>query len=254
MQTIDLRGANASQSASWLVFRTVLLCVVLCWLALVVARFGMSLWLADRVSDAQAWRFVLREGFRFDGVLLGLLWFVPVALLPWFAWGQRSWAAAVQVFTAYGAAVFTLIIFMEISTPSFIHQYDTRPNYLFVEYLKHWREVGSTLLKEYPMQLVTGAIAVPLCLKVFWRLTASVRVITPSRRLPVWMMLVLSLTLFTLFVLAGRGATGRRPANPAMVAVTKDHWSMKFRSARPIPCSTQFVKLVTTKTAAQPMA
>jgi phosphoglycerol transferase MdoB-like AlkP superfamily enzyme len=45
----------------------------------------------------------------------------------------------------------------------------------------------------------------------------------PAKRLPVWAMVVLSLLLFVIFAVAGRGATGRRPANPAMVSVTKDH-------------------------------
>ncbi len=223
MQTIDLPRIETSKPAYWLVIRSVLLCVGLCWLALLLARAGMSGLFAQRIHDAQAWRFVLMWGFRFDGVILGLLWFAPVALLPWFAWGQRSWAIGTRVFSAYGAAVFTFIVFMEISTPSFIHQYDSRPNFLFVEYLKHWQEVGTILIKEYPLQLILGAIAVPICVKGFLRLTASVRTAMPVKRLPVWAMVVLSLLLFAIFAVAGRGATGRRPANPAMVAVTKDH-------------------------------
>ncbi len=223
MQSIDLQGREISTSAYWLVIRSVALCVGLCWLALLLARIGMGGLFAGRIDDAQAWRFVLTEGLRFDGVILGLLWFAPAALLPWFAWGQRSWAIGTRALSIYGAAVFTFIVFMEISTPSFIHQYDSRPNFLFVEYLKHWQEVGTMLIKEYPLQLVLGAIAVPICAKVFWRFTASVRFVMPAQRLPIWAMAVISLLLLAIFAVAGRGAIGRRPANPAMVAMTKDH-------------------------------
>ena len=45
---------------------------------------------------------------------------------------------------------------MEASTPSFIMQYDLRPNRLFVEYLRYPREVLATLWNGFRVPLLVG--------------------------------------------------------------------------------------------------
>ena len=52
---------------------------------------------------------------------------------------------------------------MELATPNFINQYDTRPNRLFLDYLIYPKEVMGTLLKSYlPSIIVTGIVVTVL--------------------------------------------------------------------------------------------
>ena len=52
---------------------------------------------------------------------------------------------------------------MELATPGFIPEFDTRPNRLFFEYLRYPREVFGTLLTAQPMYL----LGVTTVLRVF---------------------------------------------------------------------------------------
>ena len=53
---------------------------------------------------------------------------------------------------------------MELSTLDFIHEYDTRPNSLFLDYLIYPKEVIGTLLKSYLPSLIISTILLGLCI------------------------------------------------------------------------------------------
>jgi hypothetical protein len=108
------------------VWRPVLITLV----ALTLSRLAHSIWLSSRVSEAQAWTHVFVQGLRFDAVLLGLVWVIPAALTPWMALNQRLFHRWAQALRVYALAWFVAIMFMEMATPSFMHQYDARPNYM----------------------------------------------------------------------------------------------------------------------------
>ncbi len=188
--------------------------------ALWLSRLGLSWWQAERISQAQAWSHVGWEGLRFDMVLLGMVWAFPAALTPWMAMTrttQRAWSVLLRV---YGGIALLLVAFMELSTPAFIAQYDSRPNYLFVEYLGYAKEVGGTLVKDYWPHLLVAVLLLPALGWAYARLTRPLRAPTPLR---IWHALPLSVLLFAVLALCARGALGHRPANPASVAVTTDH-------------------------------
>lgn len=190
--------------------------LTLLWLS----RLGLSWWQADRIAQAQAWSHVGWEGLRFDAVLLGMVWAFPAALTPWMAMTratQRGWSTFLR---CYGGIALLLVAFMELSTPAFIAQYDSRPNYLFVEYLGYAKEVGGTLLKDHWSHLLATALLLPAIGWAYARLTRTARAPATLR---VWQALPLSVLLFAVLALSARGALGHRPANPASVAVTTDH-------------------------------
>ncbi|WP_066273597.1 sulfatase-like hydrolase/transferase [Hydrogenophaga palleronii] len=191
--------------------------LVLLWLS----RLGLALWQHERISQAQAWPLLWQQGLRFDAVLIGLVWAAPAALTPWMAMArptQRAWSAALRW---YGGLALLLLAFMELSTPAFIAQYDSRPNYLFVEYLGYAKEVGGTLLKDYWAHLLAAAVALPAMAWAYVR--ASRPATRPATPLCVWQAVPLSMLLFALLALCARGALGHRPVNPATAAITADH-------------------------------
>ena len=196
------------------------------WGVLWLSRLCLAVWQWDRLAQTDAWLALMLEALRFDAVLLGMVWLLPATLTPW-SWVHprffQGWSYVLKLWVTF---VFVLVLFMEMATPAFVAQYDARPNFLFVEYLHNVQEVGQTLLKAYPWHLLLTVVIMPLLVWVFWR---SLRAGTQfnalqTRRPSLWWILPTSLVLFLVTVLMARGALGHRPANPAMAAVTADHW------------------------------
>ena len=198
-----------------------LLLPMACALAVLwLSRLGLALWQAERLSQQQAWGSLFWQGLRFDGVLLGMAWVLPAALTPWMALHPRIWRAWVGFLRLYGGAALLLIAFMELATPAFVAQYDSRPNHLFVEYLGYAKEVGGTLLKDHAAHLLAAALLLPATAWAWARLSRPVE--APARP-RAWQALLLSALLLVSLALAGRGALGHRAANPASAALSSDH-------------------------------
>lgn len=190
------------------------------WAVLLVGRAGLALWLHERMGAQAAWGALGLESLRFDGVLLGLIWCAPAALLPWLLTFRGGIQWATKATRLYALLWFLFVFFMECATPAFVMEYDSRPNYLFVEYLRHVREVAPTVVLQYPWATGLAAIALPLGGWAFWRWA---RPIPPRARITWPAALGWSVLLFGLFVLMARGALGHRPANPALAAITQDN-------------------------------
>jgi len=193
--------------------------VLAVWLVLLCSRLGLMAWQAGRIGHQDAWGPLLLEGLRFDGVLLGFMFVLPALLLPWLATRPRGLAWGWRALRIYGLVVFMLVAFLELATPSFMAEYDVRPNYVFVEYLKHVQEVGGTLLKQYPGQLLLAAVLLPLLAWVYLRWT---RMPATSRPLSWPVALLSSLCLVSVFGVMARGSLSQRPSNPALTAITQD--------------------------------
>lgn len=190
------------------------------WGALVLSRSLLALWLHERWAAQGAWSELLLESLRFDGVLLGLIWLAPAALLPWLLTWRAGIPWAARGTRLYALAWFLFIVFMECATPAFVMEYDSRPNYLFVEYLRHWQEVAPTVVLQYPWATALASVILPLAGWAFW---SWARPLPPSTRIAWPAALGWSVVLFCAFALMGRGALGHRPANPALAAITQDN-------------------------------
>lgn len=188
---------------------------------LTLSRIGFFAWQFERVEGTGQYGFIFAQGLRFDLVLLALIMIIPATLTPLFCTNLKLFKQWRRFLLGYMTLWFIFIAFMELSTPSFINQYDSRPNYIFVEYLKHYKEVGETLLAEYPLQLLLAAIIVPLASWGFIRATRRLLVLEkPIHWLPAVLLVPL---LFISFVAAGRSTLDHRAVNPATVALTPDH-------------------------------
>jgi len=184
-----------------------------------LSRIGLMLWQADRVAATGMWGNMLIQGVRVDIILLGLVVILPLLILPLFmafnAWTQWKYFMFVWVILAV-----TLLVFMEAATPGFIGEYDTRPNRLFVEYLKYPSEVVSMLWGGFRIHVFAGLGALAITL---WAMAKFMRPwLEQANQLPaLWFWLAWPLVVL-LVVFAVRSSTGHRPANPAMFALTND--------------------------------
>jgi len=186
-----------------------------------LSRLGFFTWQFERVQEAGQYSFIFVQGLRFDLVSLAMAMILPASLTPLFATHLGAFNVWRKFLLVYMTVWFVFFAFMELSTPSFINQYDSRPNYIFVEYLKHYQEVSETLLAEYPLQLLLAVIVVPLASRLFYKLSQRLLVLQqPVKVVPALLLVPILLLSFTM---AGRSTLDHRAVNPSTVALTSDH-------------------------------
>ncbi len=185
-----------------------------------LARLGFIAWKWDRVAAVEGLWTVLGYGFRMDILLLSIAVALPTfvsLLLPSGDKIRRIWHRVLPVWlTGYA----TIIVFMEAATPSFVDQYDARPNRLFFEYLDHPQEVFSTLWAAYKVPLILAVVLIVLTIWGVWKLSQRLASVSQPwgvvRRL-----VVLPLVLLLLFA-GARSSFGHRPANLSTTAFCND--------------------------------
>ena len=112
------------------------------------------------------------------------------------------------------------LLYMELATPSFINEYNLRPNRLFIEYLIYPREVFGMLIKSHGPQLVVGMLICGAAALWLWRQTGDwLAQVSPLR----WQWRPVAVVLLALvMLLGGRSSLGHRPLNPAAVYFSTD--------------------------------
>lgn len=184
-------------------------------LLLLASRLCLCAWQHQRVrATAGLWP-ILLGGLRIDASFLAMVAGFPLLLAPWI--GMYGWA---QVITEYWFGAWWLIlVLLEVSTPQFIVEYDSRPNRLFVAYLTSPREVGTMLWRGYKPMLVVGVLiwAVLGWLGITWIARPA-----PALDLGLWAQVGVTVGLFVVLFLVGRGTLGHRPLNAAHVAFSSD--------------------------------
>lgn len=183
-----------------------------------LSRAALSLWQSKRVKNSGNPAKIFTGGLRFDINMICSFAVIPAFFTPWLensefflyvtAWWYSFW--------------FLVSVFMELATPQFVYEYDVRPNRLFVEYLKHPKEVTTMLVRGYKWAIagtVVGIIIV--CLLASW-LFFGERQLTPQPLNPIWARVLESLAYVAIAVAGIRGTAGRRPINPATVAFSSD--------------------------------
>ncbi len=202
------------------IFRRVAILAVVFLATLSISRLLLADIYWDRVAATNGLGFILLQGVRFDIILLGIL-FGPVFLFkPWFHTLAFLRAIGRWLFPAYLGVVTSLAFFVEASSSSFIEQYDSRPNYLFVEYLAYPKEVFSMLTGSHLVELVAfTALAFFIAGFVFFWLRRDP---SSSRRIPFWLCLLA--TPLTLLLMLGmiRSTLDHRPVNPSNAVFSQD--------------------------------
>lgn len=176
-----------------------------------LSRILLIIWLWPRVRAAGGPWTILRGGLRIDANQIAIWAGIPALFAPWFA----DSPLAILITGVWLQAAWLLLAMLELSTPQFIQEYDTRPNRLYVEYLKHPKEVFGMLWKGYKPVLLGAALGLALAA---WAGHAWFAHAAPDRLASVWWRPVLTLATGAVIVLAVRGTLGHRPINPASVA------------------------------------
>ena len=187
----------------------------LIWLTLARAALVWLQW--PRLQGVpDIWR-VFSIGLRMDVIVICELLAIPTAiyfLLP----GERLRRHLAQLLFTLAAA---LIVHMELSTPSFMAEYDTRPNFIYVEYLRYPAEVFGTLLKSHALELLGVIVAVCALSVFFWRSLSK-----QMERTQTWSWRVRALCfplVLALMFIGARSTLGHRPANLSTASFSHNH-------------------------------
>ncbi|MDN6320891.1 MAG: LTA synthase family protein [Marinobacter sp.] len=184
-----------------------------------LSRAFLVAWQFDRVAETSVWPSIFIHGLRVDLIMAGMAVAPLVLLLP--VLGHRfSWMVWKRLTSIWALIVVFVFLFMELATPTFITEYDTRPNRLFIEYLDYPKEVLSMLWEGYLPTVIVGILlcisltVLFACLMRSWSREAQSG--SYRKAILVWPIVVLAVFISV------RSTTGHRPANPAMFALTSD--------------------------------
>ncbi len=184
-----------------------------------LSRGALMLWQGERVAATGIWPEMLLQGVRVDVIQLSLLALPLLLLAPLLAL-RPAWRVWRRLSAFWVIVAVTLLVLLEISSPAFISEYDSRPNRLFVEYLKYPGEVFAMLWTGFRLHLVGGVLATTLAC------VGMARLLRPwLDRPPSWSAVKLWLTwplLVFVCLFAIRSSVDHRPANPALFALTGD--------------------------------
>jgi len=202
------------------IFKRLFVLALLCLVFLTASRLLLVSIFHDRVSATGGLGFILLQGLRFDVVLVGLV-FGPVALVkPWLHTHVVLRRLGRLLVPVYVGSIIAAAFFVEASTASFIGQFDSRPNYLFVEYLQYPREVFATVSAERPLELaaftliaVLIAVAATAWLRKDPRWDTRLSPLTCAIAMPVIALLATGMVRSTL---------DHRPLNPSVAAFSQD--------------------------------
>ena len=198
-----------------------LLCFALIDLVfLSVSRLVLSVWQSERVFSSSDYGQIFLGGLRIDLSTLGYL-FAPALLLVIAATILSVTRYIRLPIKTYLIAGSLLLLFFELITPTFILEYDLRPNRLFIDYLIYPKEVFSMLISGYKTEifitflvLIFTSIGLAKIFNAVWNSDIK------SSFLPqITIQIILSCLLF----LGARGTLEHRPINPALVAFSTDH-------------------------------
>lgn len=182
---------------------------------LTLVRLALVAWQWPRVSAVDGFWPVMIGGLRIDLVMLGMMIAIPAGFSPWF--GHFAWA---EKLTAWWFRVcWFLLLLLEVSTPQFIIEYDTRPNRLFFEYLVHPKEVSTMLWEGYKGILFASFVLIGVGMWIGFRLFKPGQ---PDKHMRWLLKPVACLALIVFCVASIRGTLQHRPINASTVAFSND--------------------------------
>lgn len=184
-----------------------------------LSRALLVAWQFDRVAQTSVWPSIFIHGLRVDLIIAGMA-VAPLGLLLPVLGHRFSWMVWKRLTNLWAIIVVFVFLFMELATPTFIAEYDTRPNRLFIEYLNYPKEILSMLWEGYlPSVLIGIFLCISLTVLFAWLMRPWSRETKPGKywkAILVWPVVVLAVFISI------RSTTGHRPANPAMFALTSD--------------------------------
>ncbi|MCE7644430.1 LTA synthase family protein, partial [Vibrio fluvialis] len=192
-----------------------LLCFALIDLVLLsLSRLMLSVWQSERVFSTTDFGQIFIGGLRIDISSIGYL-FAPALLLVIAATLLRATRYIRLPLKVYLVGGSLLFLFFELITPTFILEYDLRPNRLFIDYLIYPKEVFSMLVSGYKTEILVTFVVLFIAARLLGK--AFDAVWSSDVKGALLSQIAMQLVLTCLLVLGARGTLEHRPINPALV-------------------------------------
>jgi len=184
-------------------------------------RLLFMIWQWDRVMAVGGFWQTLVIGLRIDTILLCEVLSLPVIFHFLIPQECVLYRFVKNCSIAWLLGVSLLIVFIEVASPSYIIEYDTRPSRIFVEYLIYPKEVLGTLWIGYKLQLFLAALILggtAFYGMRFYRHLFKENIVWP------WKKRLLTFPLVALLLFLGiRSSLAHRPVNPSVASFSNDH-------------------------------
>ena len=183
-----------------------------------LSRFLLFFLFKSRIEETPNFWYIFPIGLRFDVIILSYFSFIPlllICILP-----DKLLYKLRKFLNIYFILFLILILLMEISTPNFVFQYDTRPNRLFLDYLIYPKEVIGTLLKSYLRTLIITALA--LISAIYFAIKFGKKAFNPRFENYKTKLIIFPFAAFFLFLGARSSLTSKRPINASNAVFSMD--------------------------------
>lgn len=172
----------------------------------------------ERLMEVDEYMRIFSLGLRIDNIIMCYLSFIPIILVTFIPSFKRKLTS--KILAIYCSIFLFAILFMELMTPEFIDQYDTRPNKLFLEYLIYPKEVATMLVKARPWTVISLIIVIAAIIWVFVKIAPHMFKVESSS----WKTRVMLFPLIGFFCFWGaRGSlTSKRPINASNSVFSND--------------------------------
>ncbi len=222
---MSILSINNTMSTVTLNLKTILRFILSTLIILSLFRLGFLVYFFDRVNGLSDILYVLIQGLRVDLVVAGYFFLIPALISIWLKQGALSKFLHITV-AIWVVFSFTIIIFMEVATPEFIHEYDVRPNRIFLDYLIYPKEVFAMLWEGYKPAIFMGVSSLIIAVVVGFRLVKSghnSKTTLSNKPLSLSKKIGVSVCILLLGFMAIRSSVQHRPFNPSMVYFSNDN-------------------------------
>jgi phosphoglycerol transferase MdoB-like AlkP superfamily enzyme len=184
-----------------------------------VSRFFLFLAFKERVIETENYFQIFFIGLRFDLIVIAYLSIIPALLLTFLP--DNFLQKIKGFFKIYFILFLFIFLLMELSTLDFMHQYDTRPNRLFLDYLIYPREVIGTLIKSYLPSMLFSIAFLGIALFVGFKFAKKIFIPVTGTTYKTKLILF-PLVAFFLFLGARSSLTSKRPINASNAIFCSD--------------------------------
>lgn len=183
-----------------------------------VSRLFLFFLFKDRVIHTHDFWYIFPIGLRMDLILLCYLSFLPALIITFLPNKVTKFTNKFLVF--YSFLFLFLILLVELATPDFVKQYDTRPNKIFLDYLIYPKEVVGMLLKSYLTSIVVTFLILGLAL--YFAIKKGKRFFHTQSSDYKFKLFVFPVVAFFLFYGARSSLTSKRPINASNAVFSTD--------------------------------
>ncbi|MCD6292501.1 MAG: sulfatase-like hydrolase/transferase [Deltaproteobacteria bacterium] len=194
-------------------------------LFLLIALVGRFVLLGQNYAELKAsgvnYWFAFIVGLRMDTIATCAILALPTLLI--FLTPSQISHIIEKIVGSYLLATLLIAVYMEIATPPFVNEFNSRPNELFVNYLQYPREVLKTIFSTQLTPLLIALVSFSLITWLYCRWWRQSPLFGNALKVNYGLRLLFFLPTAFIIVMGIRSSLGHRPANLSDATYSNSH-------------------------------